>query len=782
MRQIHLLVTGVVQGVGFRPFCVRTARALGLRGTVRNTSKGVEIVLEGDDSVAEEYIRLLWEEPPSAAVVSNVEVHWVSVARWAFSDFSVVESLKSADQRVLIPSDLAVCEDCLAEMRDSKNRRYRYPFINCTACGPRYTIIEGLPYDRPGTTMRDFPLCPDCEEEYHNPADRRYHAQPNACPVCGPEVWLADVSGRVLCRGDESILRLGREIASGALVAVKGIGGFHVACLPEDEPVQKLRFRKKRPDKPFALMARDLESAERLVRLTPMAKQLLTGVQRPVVLCPAESGAAVSPFVAPGQRRLGVMLPYAPLHHLLLETFDALIMTSANLSDEPIVSSNEEAFSTLSGIVDFVLCHNRGIYTPIDDSVVLPSASRKNFIFLRRARGYVPNPVSLSDSISLSSHAAGRVPDILAAGAHLKSTWALTRREMLFPGQYLGDLDQLGTATYYRRSLEHFIRLYEVEPKVLAFDKHPNYTATGLARAFCGEDVALYPVQHHHAHLASVLLDCAFHSAPVIGVILDGTGYGDDGTIWGGEFLVGDARDYRRAGSFFPFRLLGGERAIREPWRCAAALLQEIFGEEAVRIVRELWRPSDVPRPVLSAIPSILPSAPVTTSCGRLFDGISALLNLCLKASYDGQAAMALENEGVDEVAPLPFELLEEKDFLFLDWRRAVKALVSEGGGEGKKAGAFHRGLSLAICDLCDRLREKTGIGHVALSGGVWQNRLLLDLTCAELEKRGFTALTHRGISPNDEGVSAGQALVAACRVMRDFASSGAYQEKSSPR
>jgi hydrogenase maturation protein HypF len=456
------------------------------------------------------------------------------------------------------------------------------------------------------------------------------------------------------------------------------------------------------------------------------------------------------------------MLPSAPLHFLIMDKFDVLIMTSANISDSPIVSSNEEVFSALSGIVDLFLCHNRDIHTPIDDSVVLP-ASDKNFIFLRRARGYVPNPMVLPFES----------PDILAAGAQLKSTWTLTKGKMLFPGQYLGDLDQLGTATYYRRSLSYFIDLYGIEPKILAFDKHPGYAATDLAKAFCGheKDVAFCPIQHHHAHLASVLLDNAFWE-PVIGVLFDGTGYGGDGTIWGGEFLVGDAREFKRAGSLLPFRLPGGERAIREPWRCALALLHEVLdASEAGEIAQGLW-----PRfaPSVSVLSSVLQTAPVTSSCGRLFDGVAALLNLCLTATYDGQAAMILENRSdPDDANALPFDVRDEEDFVLVDWRRAVRELLfTKAGAVGETAGAFHEGLARAIRNACELLRLKTGLRHVALSGGVWQNRLLFVLTCRELENRGFTVLTHRDIPPNDEGVSVGQAVVAAC----------SHHAKSSPR
>ncbi len=757
--QTKLLVTGIVQGVGFRPFCVRTALALGLCGTVRNTSGGVEIVLEGDDARVSEYLRVLWEEHPSAAAVHNIEIRHATVARPMFTTFSVSESLKSEEQRVLIPSDLAVCEQCLSEMNDPENRRFRYPFVNCTVCGPRYTLIRALPYDRPLTTMKDFPMCADCEREYHDPADRRYHAQPNACPVCGPQVWLIDAAGRKIGEQEAAMERMFFEIASGRLVAVKGIGGFHIACLPTDAPLAELRSRKHRPDKPFALMVRDIETAKRLVDISSEAERLLTGVQRPIVLCPAKSGRsykggsfALSPRVAPGQKRLGIMLPYAPLHHLIMEKFEVLVMTSANRSDAPIVSSNEDAFAVLAGVVDFILCHNRDIHTAIDDSVVLPVESGS--VCFRRARGYVPNPIFLPFN---------KTPDILAAGAQLKSTYALVRgrEKTLFPGQYLGDLDQLGTAIYYKRSLEHFMSLYEIKPEVLAFDKHPNYVATDLAKAFCKTDVTLYPVQHHHAHLASVLLDNRFHDT-VIGVIFDGTGYGDDGTVWGGEFLVGDIRDFKRAGSLLPCRLPGGERAIREPWRYGLALLNQTFGfEDAQKIARKLWPEfQNWIDPVLS----VMSVAPETTSCGRLFDGVAALLNLCPTATYDGQAAMTLENSADEAESEdfLNFEVREGDGFIHLDWRDAVRSVVASGKTKEKRAAMFHRGLARSVADICLLIKGQTAVGHVALSGGVWQNALLRRLTSQELAKRGFVVLCHRDISPNDEGVSVGQAAVAA--------------------
>ncbi|GHV45681.1 carbamoyltransferase HypF [Synergistales bacterium] len=759
MRRATILITGIVQGVGFRPFCLRNAKRHGLCGFARNTALGVEVVVEGDEKSIDLYLRALSESPPPASVITDVSVTRETITAPAFADFSIIESNRqSGSASVLIPADLAVCDECLAEMRASNNRRFRYPFINCTNCGPRYTIIQGLPYDRPLTTMSDFPMCPDCEREYKNPSDRRFHAQPNACPVCGPKVWLSARSGEMMSEGEAAIQGAARTIEAGGIVAVKGLGGYHIACLVQDAPLGELRARKRRASKPFAIMARDIEAARRVAEVTPEAERLLVSVQRPIVLCPLKAGARVSGLLAPGQRRIGIMLPYTPLHHLLLEQFDALVMTSANISDSPIISTESEAFSALSGIADVFLCHNRRVHSAIDDSVLIPLAGDQKQIFLRRARGFVPNPMNFPVA----------APDILAAGAQMKSTYALTHARVLFPGQYLGDLGELPTASYYKSSLAHFLELYKIKPEILAFDKHPGYAARSLAAEFLPRDAVLYPVQHHHAHMAAVLFENNAADSSAIGVIFDGTGYGDDGTIWGGEFLLGDARGCERVGSLLPFRLLGGENAIREPWRAALSMLTEAFGEEAKGVAMRLF-------PALSAkiapVLSVAPAAPMTTSCGRLFDGFAALLGLCETASYDAQAATALENAALENAAPetksrgLPFAVEDKNDFLTLDWRGALRQAVSLLFNDEPVimiAYAFHAGLARAIFDVCAMSREKTGLAVVALSGGVWQNSLLLTLTKQKLAQGGFKVLTHINLSPNDECVSVGQAVVAA--------------------
>ncbi|MDR1740383.1 MAG: carbamoyltransferase HypF [Synergistaceae bacterium] len=779
LQRADISVTGVVQGVGFRPFCARTAMGLGLRGTVRNTPDGVQIVVEGEEEEIDSFIAAVRSNPPDASAITGLRAARSNIAAPTFRGFAVLPSERQAEGTagVLIPADLAVCDECLAEMRDPLNRRYRYPFINCTNCGPRYTIIEGLPYDRPLTTMSDFPMCPECEREYRHPSDRRYHAQPNACPVCGPKVWLADPSGRVIAERHEAVELIASAIADGRIVAIKGIGGFHIACLPFDEPVRLLRERKHRPDKPFALMVRDVAAARRLADITLEAERLLTSVRRPIVLAEKkgceECEEYVSPLVAPGQARLGLMLPYAPLHHLLMDEgesnkkFDALIMTSANVSDAPIVSTEAEAFAALSGVADLFLCHNRRIHTAIDDSVVIPAvpagqagqagqAETAGHIFLRRARGYVPNP------IGLLGRKKKNTPDILAAGAQLKAAYTLTRGGVLFPGQYIGDMGQLATAEYYRRSLAHFIALYGVRPRVFAFDTHPNYAATEIAREFVPPDAVMCPVQHHRAHIAAVMLDNEFTS-PVIGVAFDGTGYGDDGTIWGGEFMAGGADSLRRCASLLPFRLPGGENAIREPWRIGLALIFEAFDGDISKTEAAalyLWPAyADKMGDVIALLRA--GGGAVTSSCGRLFDGFAAIIGLCRIASYDGQAAMSLEAAIGNGSAALPFRLIERGGLVLLDWREAVMAALDRSSSNNNTAAGFHAGLAEGVAEVCAALRDRGEASVAALSGGVWQNARLTALAASALDRRGFSVLTHRRVSPNDECVSVGQAYIA---------------------
>ncbi|MFP4482965.1 MAG: carbamoyltransferase HypF, partial [Thermovirgaceae bacterium] len=530
-KKRRLTVTGVVQGIGFRPFCVRLANEISLFGSVSNTSSGVRIEIVGTKEQLDEYESRLFTDAPPLASIQDVSRLGADKKVEVCPDRFVIEPSESEQENtVLIPPDIAVCGDCLKEMADSSDRRFRYPFINCTNCGPRYSIVRELPYDRPKTTMSEFCMCALCEEEYKDPGDRRFHAQPVACPDCGPHVWLVESkSSATVARKEEAIDSAVKYLLAGRLLAIKGLGGFHIACLPEDQPVSLLRERKKRPDKPLAIMVRDMETAEKVVHTSPEVYQMMSSPRTPIVICPQKKGANMSGLLAPGQDTLGVMLPYTPLHHLIMERIPMLVMTSANFSESPILATNEEALKDLSGIVDFLLLHDRKIENRIDDSVV--TFADKGQILLRRARGFVPHPVI----------ASGKLPPVLACGPEMKSTFALSLGKSVIASQYLGDLKRLETALYYEKTLRHFLDLFRFTPQLVVKDMHPQYVSGFIAdKVLQGKKESL-KVQHHHAHMASCLLEKAVEG-PVMGLILDGTGYGTDGSIWGGEILFGDCR------------------------------------------------------------------------------------------------------------------------------------------------------------------------------------------------------------------------------------------------
>lgn len=747
--ETRLLVTGIVQGVGFRPFCSRLASELELSGSVRNTSDGVEIVLRGLESSIESYIARLQAENPDASTISSiVTISSCQIENTYIRSFQIEKSIRMERQKVLIPPDIATCSDCLEEMFDKNNRRYGYPFINCTNCGPRYSIIKDLPYDRPKTTMSSFDMCRECQAEYTDPADRRYHAQPNACFQCGPRLWLCNNKGELISRNNEAINICCDMLESGNIAAIKGLGGFHLACNPlNDEAVIRLRKRKGRRRKPFALMVKDIENAERIIYLSDNAKKILMSAKRPIVLCNRKKDTPLSAEVAPGQNCLGIMLPYTPLHHLIMAHFGYLIMTSANVSDSPIIGDNREALGELSGIADIFLMHDRDIHMPIDDSVI--ASMEKKHIIIRRSRGFVPAPLG----IPVNS------PVILGAGAEMKATFSLIQDKMLFPGQYLGDLKELPTINYYKKALKHFLRLYNLRPKYLAHDMHPQYVSTILAREIAEEIVDTLGVQHHHAHLAACLTENR-HYEEVIGVIFDGTGYGSDGTIWGGEFLVGDTLAFTRAGYLLPSTLPGGERSILEPWRYGLSLLYKSFGaDKTIVLAEELW--PDYTKKI-PGVMKTLKVSPVTTSAGRLFDGVSSILNICTRASYEGQAASEMESRAEGK-GIMPFEIMESEGKYILDWRTAITWVIRNINSLSVSdiSGCFHCGLAFTIGEICKRISRDTGINTVALSGGVWQNRRLLENTCLVLERLGFNVLTHNILSPNDECISVGQAAIA---------------------
>ncbi|NLG28402.1 MAG: carbamoyltransferase HypF [Chloroflexi bacterium] len=762
-RQVR--VRGVVQGVGFRPFVYRLALQHALAGWVRNTSWGVEIEVEGDAGALAEFERALAREAPPLARIASVEAETTPAN--GHTAFHILESAAQADSFQLVSPDIATCPDCLREILDPLDRRYRYPFTNCTNCGPRFTIIDDLPYDRPRTTMRAFGMCADCQREYDDPLNRRFHAQPNACPVCGPRLTLCHSDGRPLPMADP-LARAAELLRAGAIVALRGLGGYQLACDATDPAaVDRLRTRKRRPHKPFALMVADLGAAEALVSLTETERALLSSPSAPIVLAPRRASAAIAPGIAPRNRYLGVMLPYTPLHHLLLrDVARPLVMTSGNLSEEPIARDNDEALARLGGIADYVLMHDREIYARYDDSVCLVADAQTQPV--RRARGVAPSPIELPWATR----------PILACGPELKNTFCLTRERYAFVSQHIGDMQNLETLAHYEQTLALYQRLYHIAPEIIAVDCHPDYAATRYGLSVPGEHVR---VQHHHAHLAACLAD-AGHDGPAIGVILDGTGFGLDGHIWGGEFLVGDARGLQRAARLQYLPLPGGEAAIRHPARLALGYLWSLLGDAP--LPAGLAMVSQVER---DAVRALLPGAPQTSSAGRLFDAVAATLGVCAEVSYEAQAAIELEMAaGWDTAQPLPepevadvfpYALSSEPTVLSWGETRASVAetlvvqlaplfaglLDAQARGEptARSAWRFHVTLAALVTKVCGRLAAQTGLRDVALSGGCFQNRLLLALLVRRLRAAGLRVHTHRQVPTNDGGIALGQAMVA---------------------
>ncbi|MFC4532222.1 carbamoyltransferase HypF [Sphaerisporangium dianthi] len=791
-------VDGVVQGVGFRPFVHRLATDLGVRGLVGNDERGVFIEVEGASGAVAAFVRAVRDRPPPLAVVDRVTSREIPAT--GEPGFRIVPSTGAGRGRALISADVATCDDCLRELSDPADRRYGYPFINCTACGPRFTIVLSSPYDRAGTTMASFPMCGACAREYHDPASRRFHAQPVCCPACGPRLRLAGASLRELpgdpLAGAAALLRRGR------VLAVKGIGGYHLAARARDErAVSALRARKHREDRPFALMAADLAAARRLCDVGPAEERLLTGRARPIVLLGRRADAEIAPGVAPGARSLGVMLPYSPLHHLLLRLFaEPIVLTSGNLSDEPIAYTDEAAFERLRGVADAFLTHDRPIHTRTDDSVVRVFRGRE--LPIRRSRGHVPFPLPL---------ARGPRRPVLGCGAELKHTFCLAEGDRAFVSHHIGDLANYETLRSFTEGVRHFERLFGVRPEVVAHDLHPEYLSTKYALE--REDAELVGVQHHHAHIASCLADNGAEG-PVIGVAFDGLGYGLDGTLWGGEFLVACLGGFRRAGHLAPVPMPGGAAAIRQPWRMAAAYLGDgtpgaagVAGRNAAR-----WE-------AVVAMAARGVSAPPTSSAGRLFDAVAAIVIGRDTVSYEGQAAVELERiadpaelraypcrlldalsppdgpliaapvplpgarPGVPDLARVP-DLADVPDLPGVpdplriphlpgggfaaagrDLVEAAAADVRAGVAAPLVSARFHNGVARLILDGCLRVREGTGLGTVALSGGVFQNLFLLERACVLLEDHGFTVLLHRRVPPNDGGISLGQVAVAAARL-----------------
>ena len=733
MERLCLKIRGIVQGVGFRPFVHKLVRSSGLSGYIKNTSSGVELELEGERPALERFVALLPEQAPVLAVIESMEASYSKELR-AYEGFTIRQSQREEFRNTLISPDIGICEDCLRELRDPRDRRYRYPFINCTNCGPRFTIIKDIPYDRAKTSMAGFPMCPDCEREYHDIEDRRYHAQPDCCADCGPRVFYLDEAGNE--RPGDGIELAREALKEGKIVAVKGLGGMHLACRCDEETlVRELRRRKQRDEKPFALMCRDVDCVRRVCRLSEAEERVLTGFRRPIVLL--EKRQPGLDYLSENGY-LGVMLPYTPLHTLLFgDDLDMLVMTSANLSDTPILFKNDEALEKLRGIADGFLLHDREIQTRCDDSLCWVLEGKE--YPARRSRGYVPFPLRME----------GTLQSVLACGAEQKASFCLSKENYVFPSQHIGDLKNMETLENYTQQIAHFKHLFDMEPTVAACDLHPDYMSTEYAQSL---GLPLVQVQHHHAHLAACMADNGL-AGEVIGLVWDGTGYGPDGTTWGGECLVGGYETFRRFGHILPLALPGGDRATKEIDRLAFSLLYAADCDTSAIPGAETYR----------AMLAAGLNCPLSSGMGRLFDGVAAILGIRTRCSYEGQGAILLEaaakekEEGVYPVslsgAPLVF-----------DWREMIRAIVQDrqrGVDTGVIAARFMNTLVEMAVKMAVAAREETGLNRVCLSGGSFQNMYIMHRLPERLRAVGFEVYHHSRVSANDEGIALGQLMIA---------------------
>jgi hydrogenase maturation protein HypF len=750
-ERVRFRVKGIVQGVGFRPFVYRLATSLDLAGNVSNDSEGVTIEAEGPSSTIAQFHRQLLEELPAIARITDCILEPIQALRE--SNFTILASRPSRNANTLISPDIATCDDCLQELFDTRDRRHLYPFINCTSCGPRYTIVERIPYDRPYTSMKAFPMCPDCQREYDSPVDRRFHAQPNACPVCGPQVTLWNIDGQ-MSPGDpiDEAIRLLRQ---GRILAIRGVGGFHLAVEPRNEStLAELRRRKGRAEKPFALMARNLETIKKYCCVSKEEETALCDRVRPIVLVKKKPANPLPDNVAPGQHSLGFMLPYTPLHYLLLAgELDLLVMTSGNYSEEPIAIGNAEARDRLGGLADYFLVHNREIIQRCDDSIVRIMAGKKRI--LRRSRGFVPEPIYLK---------APTTQKILAVGGELKNTIALSREEAVFLSQHIGDLDNPCAYRFFQECIRHLEAILEIKPELIVHDLHPEYLSTKWA---VGQtDLPTIAVQHHHAHLAAVLAENGVEE-PCIGIILDGTGFGTDRTIWGGEVLVGDAAQFERVAWLEPVPMPGSQAAIKQPWRMGLSFLRHTFGDDYLSPGLPIFQnisPRDL-ETITRAMDRAI-NAPLTSSCGRLFDGVAAILGIRAEVNFEAQAAMELEAISADPAEAQPYaQLLDRVEQLGgIPIAPLIRALVKDlhnGVALADISARFHVTLAELFIARARLARQKYGLKHAALSGGVYQNLLFFEYLSRRLNEEQFIVLTHTQVPTNDGGLALGQIAVA---------------------
>ncbi len=772
----EIRIRGTVQGVGFRPTVYRIAKDLKLNGDVCNDGEGVLIRVCGNKESIDEFIKKIQQQSPRLANINRLtRTHFQQ--ELVFNDFVISDSIDTAIKTQIVP-DAATCEDCKQEVFDPLSRYYRYPFTNCTHCGPRLSIINAIPYDRHNTSMRMFAMCPQCSEEYADIENRRFHAQPVACYTCGPQAWLERADGKPITAAMFSMLddvdAVCTLLQKGEIVAIKGLGGFHLACdATNHQAVEKLRQRKQRDDKPFALMARDIEIIEKYCKPTPKEKELLESAIAPIVLINSPS-PPLSPSIAPRQNTLGFMLPYTPLHHLILRRMNRpIVLTSGNISDEPQCIDNNEAREKLSKIADYFLFHNRDIINQVDDSVVRVVGEKLQII--RRARGYAPAPINLPLGFE-------NIPQILAMGSELKNTFCLLRDGKAILSQHLGDLASSTVFENYQDTLNLYLNLFEHQPEAIAVDKHPEYLSTKLGKELAvANQIKLYNIQHHHAHIAACMLENSLplDSAPVLGIGLDGLGYGEDNTLWGGEFLLADYHNFTRLATFKPVPLIGSEQATNQPWRNTYAQLSSAFDWLDIKqkygnleIVKYL---EQKPLQLLKELKEKSLNTPLTSSTGRLFDAVAAAIGICREqCSYEGQAAIEMEaliDEKLlnqrKETLTYPFKLNFLDSIHYIDPHPMWKALLKDLQQQTSKkiiAEKFHVGLAIAIVETVNTLRKKHSIKQVALTGGVFQNRILLTQVTNRLQASGIKVLTHSLVPCNDGGLSLGQAVIAAAR------------------
>jgi len=769
---LKILVKGIVQGVGFRPFVYSLAKSLNLKGSVMNSSEGIVIEIEGGNSSI--FIDKLRKEAPPLSQITGVDIS--SMPHYGYRDFQIIKS-KDGGSFTLVSPDVSICEDCLEELLNKNDRRYLYPFINCTNCGPRYTIMRSIPYDRPNTTMSPFKMCAECEKEYNNPEDRRFHAQPNACPVCGPNVELRMKSEKLKVDDkDNPIKETIRLLKEGEIVAIKGLGGFHIACdASNEEAVKRLRLKKRKNNKPFALMAPDVKTIKKFCMVSKDEEYLLISNKRPVVLLKKLKNH-LPEAISPNNPCIGFMLPYTPLHYLLfyypesslVANFDSLVMTSGNISEEPLVIDNEEAISKLSEIADAFLVHNRDIFMRVDDTVTKVISqksivnsqklrhadldSRPSTFFIRRSRGYAPDPILLNED----------GPEVLGCGSDIKNTFTLTKGSFAISSQHIGDMENHETLKFFEESLKNMRDVYRVKPEALAYDLHPGYLSTQWALK--QEGIKKFGIQHHYAHIASVMAEKGIKTK-VIGVSFDGTGYGLDGNLWGGEILIADINGFKRAGHFKYIPLPGGETSVKEPWRIAVSYIRDIAGDDAPSYLKSIGfidKYGEKIKDILKIIDK-KQFSPLSSGAGRLFDAISAILGICDRNTFEGEAAIALESmTRPDIVDDYPVDI-KFKEIMEIDFSQTILKILEDfvhGVDKGIIASNFHNTVATAILRVIQKLSSLYMIEDVALSGGVFQNIYLLERTIARLKSFGMEVHINEKVPANDAGISLGQAYI----------------------